>query len=109
MAFDAARDEILATSVESGQIWRLDAATLKPRPPIDTVFGARGLAIDAPRDLLLVSSFLTNEVDVIDLKTGRSLRRYRLGPWMRDILVISDEGIAYVGSRYGVYRLHYLR
>jgi hypothetical protein len=109
MTFDAKRDEILATSVEAGQIWRLDAATLRPRPPIDTVFGARGLAIDVPRDLLLVSSFLTNEVDVIDLKTGRSLRRYRLGPWLRDVLVVSDEGVAFVASRYGVYRLHYLR
>ena len=109
MTFDAARDEVLATSVEAGQIWRFDAQTLKAKKPIDTVFGARGLAIDAPRDLLLVSSFLTNQVDVIDLKTGRSLRRYRLGPWMRDIMVLSDEGIAYVASRYGVYRLHYLR
>lgn len=109
MVFDAVRDEVLATSVEAGQIWRLDAQTLKPKKPIDTVFGARGLAIDGPRDLLLVSSFLTNQVDVIDLKTGRSLRRYRLGPWMRDILIFSDEGIAYVASRYGVYRLHYLR
>lgn len=109
MTFDAARDEVLATSVETGQVWRLDAATLKPKLPIDTVLGARGLAIDAPRDLLLVSSFFTNEVDVIDLKTRRSLRRYRLGPWMRDILVISDQGVAFVASRYGVYRLHYLR
>ena len=109
LAFDAARDEILATSVETGQIWRLDSKTLKPKSPINTVFGARGLAIDAKRDLLLVSSMLTNQVDVIDLKTGRSLRRYRLGSWLRDILVLSDEGVAYVASRYGVYRLHYLR
>ena len=109
MAFDGARDEVLATSVEAGQIWRFDARTLKAKKPIDTVFGARGLAIDASRDLLLVSSFLTNQVDVIDLKTGRSLRRYRLGPWMRDVMVLSDEGVAYVASRYGVYRLHYLR
>ena len=109
MTFDAARDEVLATSVEAGQVWRFDAQTLQAKKPINTVFGARGLAIDASRDLLLVSSFLTNEVDVIDLKTGRSLRRYRLGPWMRDIMVLSDEGVAYVASRYGVYRLHYLR
>ena len=109
MTFDSARDEVLATSVEAGQIWRFDAKTLRPKPPIDTVFGARGLALDAPRDLLLVSSFLTNQVDVIDLKTQRSLRRYRLGPWMRDIMVLSDEGVAYIASRYGVYRLHYLR
>ena len=109
MTFDSARDEILATSVEAGQIWRFDARTLKPKIPIDTVFGARGLAIDASRDLLLVSSFLTNQVDVIDLKTGRSLRRYRLGSWLRDIMVLSDEGVAYVASRYGVYRLNYLR
>jgi hypothetical protein len=109
MALDLARNEILATVPETGQIWRLDAATLKEKPPIDTVFGARGLAVDPDRDLLLVSSFLTNDLDVIDLKTGRSLRRYRLGPWLRDVLVVGDEGIAFVASRYGVYRVNYLR
>jgi hypothetical protein len=108
MAFDVARNELLATVPETGQIWRLDAATLKGKPAIDTVFGARGLAVDPARDLLLVSSFLTNELDVIDLKTRRSLRRYRLGPWLRDVLVVSDEGVAFVASRYGVYRLNYL-
>lgn len=108
MKFDAKRDEVLATAPSSGEIWRFDAKTLEAKPPIKTVFGARGLAIDPERDLLLVSSFLTNEVDVIDLKTGRSLRRYRLGPWLRDIDVVSGEGVAYVASRYGLYRLDYL-
>ena len=69
----------------------------------------RGIAIDPGRDLLLAASFLTNDLDVIDLKTGRSLRRYRLGPWMRTVLVPGNDGIAYVASRYGVYRLNYLR
>ncbi|GAA4746123.1 hypothetical protein GCM10023264_09630 [Sphingomonas daechungensis] len=109
MAFDAARNEVLATVPETGQIWRLDAATLTSKPPIKTVFGARGLGIDADRDLLLVASFVTDELDVVDLKTGHSLRRYRLGPWLRDVLVVSDEGVAYVASRYGVYRVNYLR
>lgn len=109
MAFDAARNEVLATVPESGEIWRLDATTLKDKAPIHTVFGARGLAVDPARDLLLVASFLTNELDVIDLKTGKSLRRYRLGPWLRDVMVVSDQGIAYVASRYGVYKVNYLR
>ena len=109
MAFDVARDEVLATAPELGQIRRFDAATLEEKDPINTVFGARGLAVDVDRDLLLVSSFLTNQVDVIDLKTGSSLRRYRLGPWMRDIRVLSDEGVAFVASRYALYRLHYLQ
>ena len=109
MAFDAARNELLATVPETGQVWRLDADTLKDKAPIGTVFGVRGIAIDPGRDLLLAASFLTNDLDVIDLKTGRSLRRYRLGPWMRTVLVPGNDGIAYVASRYGVYRLNYLR
>jgi hypothetical protein len=64
MAFYAARDEVLATAPESGQIQRLDAATLKSKGSIQTVFGVRGLVIDADQDLLLASSFLTNELDV---------------------------------------------
>jgi hypothetical protein len=109
MAFDAARNELLATVPETGQVWRLDADTLKDKAPIETVFGVRGIAIDPGRDLLLAASFLTNDLDVIDLKTGRSLRRYRLGAWMRTVLIPGNDGIAYVASRYGVYRLNYLR
>ena len=108
MAFDAARNEILATLPETGQVWRLDADTLKDKTPIDTVFGVRGIAIDPGRDLLLAASFLNNDLDVIDLKTGRSLRRYRLGPWLRTVLIPSNDGVALVASRYGVYRLNYL-
>ena len=109
MAFDVARDEVLATAPELGEIQRFDAITLKAKPPIRSVFGVRGVGIDPDRDLLLASSFLTNELDVIDLKTGRSLRRYRLGPWLRDVLVVSEEGVAFVASRYGVFRVNYLR
>ena len=109
MVFDAARNEVLATVPESGVIWRLDATTLKDKAPIHTVFGARGLAVDPARELLLVSSFLTNQLDVIDMKTGKSLRRYRLGPWLRDVLIVGDEGVAFVGSRYGLYKVNYLR
>jgi len=109
MAFDAKRDEVLATDPEAGRIRRFDAGTLEARNPYDTVYGARGLAVDSKRDLLLVSSFLNNRLDVIDLATGRSLRRYWLGPWLRDVLVVSDKGVAYVASRYGVYRVNYLK
>lgn len=109
MVFDAARNEVLATVPESGVIWRLDATTLLDKAPIHTVFGARGLAVDPARDLLLVSSFITNELDVIDIKTGKSLRRYRLGPWLRDVLIVGDGGVAFVASRYGLYKVNYLR
>ena len=109
MVFDAARNEVLATVPESGVIWRLDATTLLDKAPIHTVFGARGLAVDPARDLLLVSSFITNGLDVIDIKTGKSLRRYRLGPWLRDVLIVGDGGVAFVASRYGLYKVNYLR
>jgi hypothetical protein len=108
MAFDAARNEVLATDPESAKIRRFNATTLAEHAPIDTVYSARGLGIDAKRDLLLVSSFFTNEVEVIDLKTGQSLRRYWVGPWLRDVVVNAEGGFAYVASRYGVYRLNYL-
>lgn len=108
MAFDRKRNEVLATAPVSGRIYRLDGETLESRGHFNTIFGARGIAVDSERDLLLVSSFLMNRVDVIDLATGRSLRRYRLGPWLRDIVLTDEPGIAYVASRYAVYRLDYM-
>jgi hypothetical protein len=108
MAFDVRRNEVLAAAPETGRIYRFDATTLEARSPYATIFGARGLAVDMTRDLLLVSSFVTNHLDVIDLKTGRSLRRYRLGPWLRDVHILGEGGVALVASRYGVYRVRYL-
>ena len=92
----------------SGQIRRFDGDTLEARPPVGTVFGARGLAVDPVRDLLRVSCFPTNKVDAIDLKTGQSPWRCRLGLWMRAVRVVSETGVAYGASRYGLYRLNYL-
>lgn len=105
---DSSRDELLVTSPVHSRIQVFDAKTLMRKRDIPTIFGARGLAIDSQRDLLLVSSLLTNQVDVIDLATNQSIRRYRLGPWLRDIVVDVDSATAYVSSRYGVYSLSYI-
>ncbi|MCA8884545.1 MAG: hypothetical protein KDA50_12485 [Rhodobacteraceae bacterium] len=108
MVFDAARNEVLATAPVDGRIYRFDATTLEPRGYYRTVFGARGLALDPVRNLLLVSSFVTNKLDIIDMGTGKSLRRYWLGPWLRDVRLTDEPGAAYVGSRYALYRVRYL-
>ncbi|NOD86273.1 MULTISPECIES: hypothetical protein [unclassified Ruegeria] len=105
---DVSREELLVTSPVHARIQVFDTTTLASKNSFPTVFGARGLALDAERDLLLVGSILTNQVDVVDLKTRKSLRRYRLGPWLRDIVIDPESGTAYVSSRFAVYQLNYL-
>lgn len=105
---DVTRDALFVTSPVHSEVVELDAETLAIRRTIPTVFGVRGLAIDAVRDLLIVTSIMSNEAAVIDLATGRELRRYRLGPWLRDVALDTAQGIAYISSRYGIYRLKYL-
>ncbi|MCB2111464.1 MAG: hypothetical protein KDD88_10645 [Rhodobacteraceae bacterium] len=109
MVIDAARGELLVTVPLDGLIRRFDLQTLAEREPIATIKGARALAIDAGRDLLIVAGLMTDRVDVIDLKTRRSLRRYWVGPWLRNIDIADETGSAYIASRFGVYRLDYLQ
>jgi hypothetical protein len=75
---------------------------------IDTVFGARTLAVDPERNLLLTGSLVTNMLDVVDLATHKRLIQYYVGPWLRSICVDAKAGVAYVSSIDGLYRVNYM-
>jgi hypothetical protein len=107
MVFLPSRSELLLTSPVHGRVLRYDAATLQPKGHIDTVFGVRTLALDSQRELLLAGSFLTNKLEVIDMKTHRAVKRYHLGPWLRMIALDIPHGIAFVSSPLGIYELQY--
>jgi hypothetical protein len=107
ITLDANRDEILVASPLRGRVLAYDAATLQPRGAISTQFGVRSMGVDAMRDLLVTASLVTSGVDVIDLKTRRTMATYRLGPWLRDVQIDAPCGRAFVSSRHGVYAVPY--
>jgi hypothetical protein len=107
MAFWRRRNELLVNSPMESRIMRFDADQLHPKGYIPASFGVRAIAIDETRDLLLCGSIATGHVVVIDLETGRRLRSYYLGPWLRTIQLHVESGTAYVSSNGALYRLAY--
>ncbi len=107
LAVDARREELLVASPAHGRVLAFDAETLSEKALIPATFGVRGLAIDRVRDRLLATSLLSNELVVIDLATRARVASFRLGPWLRDAALDEIEGVAYVSSRHGLYKVRY--
>ena len=107
MAFWKQANEVLVTSPMESRVMRFDADHLRPKGHIPAPFGARAIALDEPRQLLLCGNIATGYVTLIDLRTGRPLRSYYLGPWLRTIALHVESGTAYVSSLGALYRLSY--
>jgi hypothetical protein len=107
MTLDPARGNLLVASPLRGRVMVYAADGLAPKAPIASTFGVRSLVVDRSRDLLLTASLVSNQVDVIDLKSGRRLKRLRVGPWLRNLAVDEACGRAFVSSRHGVYWVKY--
>jgi len=106
MAYVESANELLVTAPAKSLIYRLDGDTLAVKGRIKSSFGVRTLAVDAKRNLLLTLSLVTNILDVIDLNTYQSVKRYYLSPWLRSI-VLDGDGTAYVSSFSGLFRITY--
>jgi hypothetical protein len=107
MVFRAETNEVLVTSPMESRIMRFDADRLSPKGHIPAPFGARAIALDERRELLLCGNLATGHVVVMDVRTGRRLRSYYLGPWLRTIVLDVERGTAYVSANGALYRLAY--
>ncbi|MBD2020004.1 hypothetical protein H6F43_07365 [Leptolyngbya sp. FACHB-36] len=107
MALVASTNELLVSSPVKSSVVRYDANTLERKGDIKTTFGVRTVAVDATRNLLLTGSLATNMLEVIDLKTYKRLAQYRLGPWLREICLDPESGVAYVSSNGALYKVNY--
>jgi hypothetical protein len=107
MVFSRRLNELLVTSPMESRIMRFDADQLQLKGYIPTMFGVRAIAIDEVRDVIFYGNIATGHLVVIDLHSGRPLRKYYLGPWLRTIQLDVDRGTAYVSSRGALYRVDY--
>lgn len=107
LIFSEEDNEVWIAAPLEGRVLRHDADTLEPVGDIRTRFGDRTLALDSERGLLLTGNFITGKVAVFDLKTGNCVEDYYLGPWIRTIALDSENGIAYVSTIRGLFKLAY--
>ncbi len=107
MVYWKERNELLVTSPIESRIMRFGADRLEPKGYIPAPFGARAIALDEKRQLLLCGNLATGYIEIIDLRTGTRLNRHYLGPWLRTIQLRVEKGTAYVSSNGALYALNY--
>jgi hypothetical protein len=107
MVYWQAGNELLVTSPVKSRIMRFDADNLNPKGYFPAPFGARAIALDEQRQLLLCGNIATGYVVTIDLRSGTPVQRHYLGPWLRTIALQVESGTAYVSSNGALYRLKY--
>ena len=107
MAYEQGSNLLLVASPVEGRILRYDADTLADRGAVRTLFGARVIALDEGRGLMLTGSFASGKIAAQDLKSGAILQTWYVGPWLRTIMPDTARGRAYVSSNGRLYVLDY--
>ena len=108
LVYNPETNEVLVASTMEGAILRYDADTLEYKGKIKVSVGDRTLAIDTPRNLLLVGNFINNRIQVIDLKTEQRVASFYIGPWIRTISLDVEKGIAYDSTVRHLFKVTYI-
>lgn len=104
---DPTRGELLVAFPLASKFLRIDPDTLEIKGEIRAMLGARRFALDLKRQVIVCLSLLSS-LSVIDLQTGETLAHYRLPqPWLRNMVIDTDRGKAYVTGRHGFYEVDY--
>jgi hypothetical protein len=99
--------ELLAPSALGSEIIRFEPETLARKGVFKTLFGARAIAVDPVRHLVLSGSLVTNRLEVIDLERQQPIATYYVGPWLRSLSLDVEAGQAYLTSHEGLFQIQY--
>lgn len=105
MVFDPAGDRLFVSAFYGSRIRILRGSGLAPIGRIPTGLGARALALDRRRDLLLASSVYDGALTVCRASTGGRLAWLHVGGHVKDIAVDEERGLAWLSSRCGMFRV----
>ena len=107
MILDENRDELLIAAPSKSRISRYDPMTFAYLGSIKANWGVRSLAIDRERDLLFAGSLVNNMLIIIDLNTDKTIRTCWVGPWIRSIVLDTENRLAYVSTKYELVSIRY--
>jgi DNA-binding beta-propeller fold protein YncE len=107
MAVRERENELLVALPMDSRVMRFDADTLEHKGSFSATFGVRTIAIDRANNLLFCASLVNGLLQIIDLATGKEVRHYYLGPWLRSIELLPDRGLAYVSSNGTLFEVRY--
>lgn len=107
MILDENRNELLIAAPSKSRISRYNPTTFEYLGSIQANWGVRSLAIDREHDLLFAGSLVDNTLIMIDLNTYKTIRKYWVGPWIRTIVLDTDNRLAYLSTKYALVRINY--
>ena len=107
MILDENRNELLISNPSKGTISRYDPLTFEYLGAIRANWGVRSLAIDQAHNLLFAGSLIDNTLVIIDQTNNETIRRCWVGPWVRSIVLDTDNRLAYVSTRYELLCIQY--
>jgi len=105
IGYDEATDRVFASGWYASRIRVIDGRSLRTVGTLPTGFGARAIAVDPERRLLLVSSVYGGRVRVYELDELRLLASLPVGGHVKDIAVLAKTGRAVFWSQCGLYDL----
>ena len=105
VAYDAVTDRLFATSWYGSRVRVIEGRTLRTVATLPTGFGARAVALDPERRLLLVSSVYDGRVRVFGLDDLELRASLPVGGHVKDIAVLQRTGQAVFWSQCGLQTL----
>ena len=107
MILDENRNELLISNPSKGTISRYDPLTFEYLGAISANWGVRSLAIDKEHNLLFAGSLIDNTLVIVDQTTNQTIRRCWVGPWVRSIVLDTENRLAYVSTRFELLCVQY--
>lgn len=80
----------------SSSIWIISIPLLEKIGEIETQFGVRSLATDDTLGLLFAASYITGNLDIIDIKSKEVIETYYIGKYVRKLMVVPSRRLLFI-------------
>ena len=105
LAFEPSSDRLFVSSYYGSRVRILRGEDLEPVGRIATGLGARPLAVDVQRGLVLAASVYDGMLRVCESGTGDVLEALHVGGHVKDVVVDEAAEVAWLASRCGLFRV----
>jgi len=105
MAYDAKTRRLFVPHLPTGRVWVVDALSLAVLDTWRVGFGARPIAIDESRRLVVVGNMYDGRLSVFRIDDGERVLETHLGGYMKSVHVDAARGKAYTGCACGIYEI----
>lgn len=96
---------IFSSDFYGRSLYEVDRDTFKVRRIIKGPLSVRSLVYDARRNLIYTGSYAQGDIQIIDYRTGKLLRRIFIGPKVTTLFLAPDLDSLYIASGSGIFNM----